>query len=70
MLAEIDDRVGGTRPTTQAPYHFSDAEAGVRGPAPYRGEHNAEVLAEWLGLPEGSVAALAESGVLQEQERP
>lgn len=70
VLTQIDDRIGGTRPTTEAPYHFSDAEAGVRGPAPYRGEHNAEVLSEWLGLPATSVDALAEAGVLQEQARP
>lgn len=70
VLTEIDDRVGGTRPTTQAPYRFSDAEAGVQGPAAYRGEHNTEVLVDWLGRTPDAVKALAEAGVLAEQERP
>ncbi len=70
ILADIDDRVGGTRLTTQSPYRFSAAESGVRGPAPYRGEHNAEVLDEWLGRPAEDVAVLTEAGVLTAQERP
>ena len=68
VLAEIDDRIGGTRLTTQAPYHFSDAEAGVRGPAPYRGEHNVEVLRDWLGHAHADVAALVAAGVLSAQD--
>lgn len=69
ILAPIDDRVGGTRLTTQAPYHFSAAEAGVRGPAPYRGEHNDEVLRDWLGQSAEQVAALRAAGVLAAEER-
>ena len=70
VLAEVDDRVGGTRPTTQAPYHFSDAESGVRRPAAYRGEHNAEVLGEWLERSPDEVSTLLATGVLAEQEQP
>lgn len=69
IIAQIDDRVGGTRPTTQAPYRFSDARACVRGPAPYRGEHNATILADWLGYDPERVAALYTAGVLSEEER-
>jgi crotonobetainyl-CoA:carnitine CoA-transferase CaiB-like acyl-CoA transferase len=68
VLAQIDDRTGGTRPTTQAPYHFSDARSSVRGPAPYRGEHNGEILADWLGYDGNRISALHDSGVLSEQE--
>ncbi len=64
-LVEIDDRAGGTRPIPQSPYRFSDATSNVRGPAPHLGEHNIEVLAEWLGMASGEVAALAEAGVLR-----
>jgi len=64
-IVEIDDRAGQTRPITQSPYRFSAARSGVRGPAPHRGEHNAEVLLDWLGKPLESVDALLESGVLQ-----
>lgn len=63
-IAQIDDRAGGVRPITQSPYRFSDASAGVRGPAPHLGEHNAEVLAEWLGLPPARIEALARDGVM------
>jgi crotonobetainyl-CoA:carnitine CoA-transferase CaiB-like acyl-CoA transferase len=63
-IARIDDRAGGTRPIPQSPYRYSAARSEVRGPAPHRGEHNAQVLAEWLGRGEADVAALSEAGVL------
>lgn len=63
-IVQIDDRDGGTRPITQSPYRFSDAHSGVRGPAPHRGEHNSEVLAQWLNKPDTDVDALLHSGVL------
>ncbi|MBS0408292.1 MAG: CoA transferase [Proteobacteria bacterium] len=63
-IIEIDDRAGGTRPVVQSPYRFSDAASGVRGPAPWRGEHNAEVLSDWLGRSASDVAALEAAGVL------
>jgi CoA:oxalate CoA-transferase len=65
-IVEIDDRAGGTRPVPQSPYRFSQAKSGVRGPAPHQGEHNAEVLAEWLGRSSGEVEALVASGVLKQ----
>ncbi len=63
-IAQVDDRAGGTRPVAQAPYRFSAANSGIRGPAPHRGEHNVTVLAEWLGKTEADVAALMAAGVL------
>ena len=63
-IAEIDDRAGGTRPIPQSPYRFSNARSGVRAGAPHRGEHNAEVLEEWLGFGGAEVQALTEVGVL------
>ena len=50
VLTEVDDRVGGLRVIPQSPYRFSDAEAAVRSGAPHRGEHNEEVLRDWLEL--------------------
>jgi CoA:oxalate CoA-transferase len=67
-IARIDDRAGGTRPIPQSPYRFSDAVSRVRGPAPHRGEHNAQVLADWLGADEAQVRDLADSGVLLRAE--
>lgn len=49
-VVEVDDRVGGTRSMIQSPYRFSAAESGVAGPASLQGEHNREVLTEWLDL--------------------
>jgi CoA:oxalate CoA-transferase len=63
-IVGVDDRAGGVRPTGQSPYRFSQATSGVRGGAPHRGEHNAEVLAEWLGLSAEEVADLEGAGVL------
>jgi crotonobetainyl-CoA:carnitine CoA-transferase CaiB-like acyl-CoA transferase len=67
-IAEVDDRAGGTRPIPQSPYRFSDARSGVRGGAPHRGEHNAEVLADWLGRPAEEAEALEAIGALQRDE--
>ena len=63
-IVEIDDRAGGTRPVTQSPYRFSGADSGVRGPAPHRGEHNREVLADWLDLSPDEIAQLEVGAVL------
>ena len=66
VVAQIDDRsgTGSTRGVIDSPYRFSAWESGVRGGAPKRGEHNAAVLAEWLGWSEPDVAGLVASGVL------
>jgi crotonobetainyl-CoA:carnitine CoA-transferase CaiB-like acyl-CoA transferase len=64
-VAQVDDRGGSQRPVVQSPYRFSGARSGVaRGPA-YRGEHNAEVLDEWLGMTRDEISALERDGVLQ-----
>ena len=67
-IAQVDDRAGGTRPIPQSPYRYSTASSGVRGGAPHRGEHNAEVLADWLGASPDRVAQLTAAGVLGRDE--
>ena len=69
MITEIDDRGGGRRGIVQSPYRFSDATAGVRGPVAFRGEHNTEVLREWLDLDDVAVAGFTEAGVLATELR-
>ena len=66
-IADVDDRAGGKRPITQSPYRFSNARAGVRGVAPHRGEHNADVLADWLGCSAEDVAQWRDAGALLEE---
>jgi crotonobetainyl-CoA:carnitine CoA-transferase CaiB-like acyl-CoA transferase len=52
-LAAVTDPDGSTYSVIRAPYRFSAAEAGVRGPAPRPDEHRAAVVAEWLGRAPG-----------------
>ena len=59
---------GGERRITNTPYKFSAAEAGVRGPAPYRGEHNYEAVADWLGDDCPDLDGLHDSGVLLQDD--
>ena len=63
-IVDVDNREGGVRPVVSSPYRFSKAKSGVRGPAPHKGEHNAEVLNDWLGMSATAVAELMSSGVL------
>jgi len=68
-IAQVDDRAGGRRPIPQSPYRFSDAVSQVRGPAAWRGEHNAEVLEDWLGLCADEARGLRDAGVLLAEAR-
>jgi len=63
-ITKVDDRGGGERGVVQSPYRFSAAASGARGGSPRQGEHNAEVLTEWLGLNARDVDALRAAGVL------
>jgi CoA:oxalate CoA-transferase len=55
---------GSERRVAGLPYQFSAAAPAVRRPAPRRGEHNAEALADWLGLDGPTVAGLTSAGIL------
>jgi len=70
LSVHVDDRVGGTRRVVQSPYHFSNARSEVRGGPPFRGEHNATVLAEWLDIDADAARRLHHDGVLLAEERP
>jgi CoA:oxalate CoA-transferase len=69
VAASVEDADGNARLVVQSPYRFSDAESGVRGPAPQLGEHNQAVLGEWLGLGASRVEELTRAGVLSAADR-
>ena len=48
-IAEVDDRAGGKRLIPSSPYRYKHLESQVRGGAPHLGEHNEDVLKQWLG---------------------
>jgi len=60
----LDDRGGGVRRVVRPPYRFSEAGCETRTGAPYQGEHNAEVLAEWLSETPETVSRLERAGIL------
>jgi len=68
-VAQTSDRAGGTRQVIQSPYRFSAARSGLRGPAPYRGEHNRTVLEAWLGSGDAQLEAWNRAGVLLAEPR-
>jgi len=70
MTVPVDDRSGRTTYVLNSPYRFSDAEAGVRGSAAFRGEHNAEILSRLLGLSAEEVAALERDAVISSRLPP
>lgn len=63
-VVSIDDRVGGERRIVQSPYRFSHSDSGVKGPAPLLGEHNEQVLKDWLRVTPGEFSELIESSIL------
>lgn len=69
-VVEVDDRAGGKRRVIQSPYRFSAAVSGLRGAAPYRGEHNQTVLREWLGCEPAEIEQLEAERVLVAEPLP
>jgi crotonobetainyl-CoA:carnitine CoA-transferase CaiB-like acyl-CoA transferase len=49
-IVDVDDRAGGTRKVVRNPYRMTATDFSDIGVAAHRGEHNAEVLREWLGI--------------------
>ena len=62
-ITEVSDRGGGTVRIPQSPWKFSDADVRVRGEPKYRGEDNARVLRDILGMDEADIERLAHDGV-------
>jgi CoA:oxalate CoA-transferase len=58
-VVDIDDRAGGTRQVIRNPYRMSGTDFSDIGVAAFRGEHNAEVLDDWLSTTSDGIDALA-----------
>ena len=58
-VVDVDDRAGGTRKVVRNPYRMSTIDFSDPGIAAFRGEHNAEVLDEWLGIAADGIGSLA-----------
>jgi crotonobetainyl-CoA:carnitine CoA-transferase CaiB-like acyl-CoA transferase len=67
VTVDVDDRNGGTFRIPNAPWVFSGSDTSTRGESKYRGEDNARVLEELLGMTGDEVARLTAEGVLSER---
>lgn len=66
-VVAVDDRRGGRIRIPNAPWKFSDASAvGVTGTPRYRGEDNAAVLRDHLGMTDDQIAELVDAGILSD----
>ena len=70
ITVEVSNRGGGKVRIPNAPWKFSDATVTTAGSPKYRGEDNALVLGDLLGLSTEEVDALTEAGVLQRRVPP
>ncbi len=66
-IVDVDDRGGGTFRVPNAPWRFSGApDVGLHGAPRYRGEDNAAVLTDLLGMTDDEVDRLTTAGVLSD----
>ena len=70
ITVEVSNRGGGKVRIPNAPWKFSDATVTTAGSPKYRGEDNALVLGDLLGLSTEEVDALTDAGVLQRRVPP
>jgi crotonobetainyl-CoA:carnitine CoA-transferase CaiB-like acyl-CoA transferase len=66
MVAEVDHPIIGPMKTIAPPTKFSGMEFSVRRPAPWLGQHTAEVLGQ-AGVEDGVIGELFADGVLYDQ---
>jgi 2-methylfumaryl-CoA isomerase len=64
LFAEVEQPGIGRYPMPGLPFDFSAAPREPTLPAPRLGEHTDQVLAEVLGLPDGEIARLRQSGII------
>ena len=69
MVTEIAHPLYGAMPIVNTPFVMSEAPRHIQGPAPFLGQHNAEVLKHYLGYDDERINQLTQSAVLFEEER-
>ncbi len=67
-IATIDNRDGGSRSIVRSPYKMSASDAREPGTVAMRGEHNHDVLSEWLDMSLSEVDQLVADNVLLSDE--
>jgi crotonobetainyl-CoA:carnitine CoA-transferase CaiB-like acyl-CoA transferase len=63
-VVAVSDRGGGEIRLPNSPWRFSKADTGVRGVPAYRGEHNRDVLTDWLAKSAAEIDALESCGAI------
>ncbi len=66
-FVEVSDRGDGTLQVPNTPRPFSNADSGEDGIAAYRGEHNRDVLRDWLEMGDEGVSQQETDGVLSQR---
>ncbi|MFM8853454.1 MAG: CoA transferase, partial [Acidimicrobiaceae bacterium] len=61
---EVDDRGDSTVKLPNSPWRFSGSDTSTRGSVKYRGEDNAEVFSELLGLSPSEIEELHQREIL------
>jgi CoA:oxalate CoA-transferase len=64
FIVELDHRDLGRIEYPGAVERTVRPSGGVKGPVPRLGEHTAEVLAQWVGMDEQEISALADQGAI------
>jgi len=64
MLMEVEHPTAGKVPMAGIPVKFSVTPASVRMPPPLLGEHNSEILKNWLGMSAGEIDELKREKII------
>lgn len=64
MVQEVDHAMCGVLKVVGTPVKFSESRPGVRTAPPILGEHTDEILGGMLGMGEGEIRGLRESGTV------
>jgi len=69
MMVEIDHPILGKVPVVNTPFRLKNRKAGLEGLPPELGEHNEEVLSEYLGYSREMIAKLGKEGVIYKNKK-